>query len=114
MSRILNDRTSLDAALHDDTMVILVLSGSGGSAAEAVHNKALVEIIEPWRKTFLVENLALLSLDEANRWFGGKTEHYAVLGRAGKVVCQSGPTDDFMVAGRPSPIEIRYAFSAGE
>jgi hypothetical protein len=68
MAVINQDRGPLDDALQDPTTTLLILSGEQDSEAKAVDDLAEEGITEPWRKTFLLLDLSVLSETEKEKW----------------------------------------------
>jgi hypothetical protein len=118
-------RGPLDTSLRRIKDTLLVLSGSAETSAPAIHDSAVANITEPWRKTFWITDLDVLSTeeleDESIKLFarGGR---YAVLGRCtdaeGKqqrvVVLRGYHADLLDSGGAPDLVKIRRVFREGD
>jgi len=114
MALISQDRRPIDDALRDPTTTLLILSGGQDSDAKAVHDLAQVGITEPWRKTFLLLDLSVLSETEKEKWMNSENR-YAVYKTSSDKVAQQGPVSDFILSsGKPSILKIRSAFAKGD
>ena len=113
MTVIGTDRQELDAALEEDGTTLLLISDDPDPVAELVHDKAEA-VAKAWQHVFLIEDLALLKPAERRNWLE-EPGHFAVLGGRHKVVAVRGPLSDLMLpSGKPSGIEIRWAFNQGD
>lgn len=115
---ITNDMKELRAAIEEDDrkqFVALLLSGTEDSSAGQVHSFLEDKGLEPWRKYFLITDLAVLDERQRKDWFGGaNTDRYAVLKRTTKEVVLSGPILDLLDEdGQPDILKIRPAFGKG-
>jgi hypothetical protein len=114
MAVINQDRGPLDDALQDPTTTLLILSGEQDSEAKAVDDLAEEGITEPWRKTFLLLDLSVLSETEKEKWVSSE-DRYAVYKTSSDKVVQKGPASDFILpSGGPSILKIRRAFAQGD
>ncbi|MGQ0720398.1 MAG: hypothetical protein ACT4PE_02365 [Candidatus Eiseniibacteriota bacterium] len=115
MSVIAQSRATLDKALVDSKLTVLLLLGPRGGREQAIHDLAQSSVTEPWRRTFLVTAPTLLTAAEFTRWFKGSTGRYTVIGGTGRVVAASGACSQLLRAdGGPSIIRIRQAFVQGD
>ena len=115
MSFVRDDRTRMDAVLNDVTKSVLLLLGDLESDAKAIHDRAVETVSETWRRTFLITNRAVLTMDERHQWFLDAAERYAVVGGAERVVADRGTSKDLQTSkGHASAIEIRRAFARGD
>lgn len=107
------DRTKLDVALAEDGNTILLISDDPDPVAELVHDKA-EGVAKDWHRVFLLKSLAVLKPNERQTWFE-EEGHFAVVGGKHKVVAHRGPISTLMLpSGKPSGIEIRWAFNQGD
>jgi hypothetical protein len=114
MAVISQDRRLLDEALRDPTKTLLILSGGQDSEAKSVHDLAQEGITEPWRKTFLLLDLSVLSETEKEKWVSSENR-YAVYKTSSDTVAQEGAVSDFILpSGKPSILKIRSAFAKGD
>lgn len=122
MTKIDDDRAPLDKALANLKNTLLVLSGSEATAAAAIHDVAEANITEPWRKTFWVANLDLLTeaeLASEHAKLFARGGRYALIGRCkgedGKqqrtIVARGYHADLLDSGGEPDSIKIRRAFN---
>ena len=58
------DRKPLNTSLGQLKDTLLVLSGSEDTAAPAIHDSAEANVSEPWRKTFWITDLDVLTAEE--------------------------------------------------
>jgi hypothetical protein len=107
------DRTNLDAALAEDGTTLLLISDDPDPVAELVHDKA-EEVAKDWQRVFLLKSLAVLKPKERQTWFD-EEGHFAVVGGKDKVVAFRSPISALMLpSGKPSGVEIRWAFNQGD
>ena len=100
---------------HSERKDSNILLGDIDSDAKAIHDRAVQTVSETWRRTFLIANLAVLTMDERHRWFLDGTERYAVVGGAERVVADRGTSKDLLTSrGQASAIEIWRAFARGD
>ncbi len=111
-------RTRLDTALANPELTVLILSGPKESKAGTTHQAIASREWEPWRRYFLVTDLALLTDMEKAKWFGGdRTDRYAVVGGSNqpKAVGKKGPIRDLLRNnGALSTLKVRLAFAKGD
>jgi hypothetical protein len=113
MTVIDQDRSKLDEALAEEGTTILLISDDPDPVAELVHDKA-DEVAKEWQRTILVKDLAVLKPKEREVWFG-EEGYFAVVGGKKKVVAMRGPISNLMLpSGKPSGVEIRWAFNQGD
>jgi len=113
MTVIDQDRSKLDAALEEDGVTLLLISDDPDPVAELVHDKA-EDVAKEWQRAFLVKDLAVLKPKERETWFE-EEGHFAVVGGKKKVVALRGPISNLMLpSGKPSGVEIRWAFNQGD
>jgi hypothetical protein len=119
------DRGSLDTSLGRMKDTLLVLSGSADTSAPAIYASAKANVAEPWRKTFWIADLGVLStkeLEDENVKLFARGGRYAVIGRCtdadGKqhrvVVLRGYHADLLDSGGEPDAIKIRGAFREGD
>lgn len=115
MTVVAQSRTSLDKALADRKLTLLLIRGPRGGREQAIHDLAQSSVTEPWRRTFLLTDPTVLTASELTRWFNDSTGRYAVIGGDGRVVADRGDCGQFLRAdGDPSIIRIRQAFVRGD
>jgi len=110
---IVTSRKKLDVALASNGSTLLLISDEAGNDAENVHDKA-EQVAKAWQSVLLIRDLEILKPSELSLWFdeGG---HYAAIGGKEKVVALRGPLSDLLLSnGKPSGIEIRWAFAQGD
>lgn len=109
------DRARLDKALEKKGTTLFLILDDPALEAEAVHDKATeIAAGTPWWKVFLITDASLLTASEKKLWFQ-EPGHYAVVGGTERVVAIRGPVHDLiMSSGKPSAIEIRWAFNQGD
>ena len=113
MTVIAADRSKLDLALAEDGATLLLISDDPDPVAELIHDKAQ-EVAKDWQRVFLLKNLAILKPQERLLWFDTEG-HFAVVGGAHKVVAYRSPVSTLMLpSGKPSGVEIRWAFNQGD
>jgi hypothetical protein len=122
MTKIDDDRELLDRALANLKNTLLVLSGSDATAAGAIHDVAQASITEPWRKTFWIANLDLLTsaeLESESAKLFARGGRYALIGRCKgedgrqhRVIVARGYHADLLDSGgEPDSVKIRRAFN---
>ena len=113
MTVIDTDRSKLDAALAEDGTTLLLISDDPDPVAELVHDKA-EEVAKDWHRVFLLKDLAVLKPKERTTWFD-EEGHFAVVGGKNKVVAYRSAISALMLpSGKPSGVEIRWAFNQGD
>jgi hypothetical protein len=113
MTVIRTDRSLLDAALAEDGTTLLLISDDPDPVAELIHDKA-EEVAKAWQRVFLLTDLATLKPKERQLWFE-EEGHFAVVGGKAKVVAFRSPISALMLpSGKPSGVEIRWAFNQGD
>lgn len=113
MTVVHSNRSALDAVLAEKENTILLISDDPDPVAELVHDKA-EDVAKSWQRVILIKDLAVLTSAERNLWFED-AGFYAVVGGKSKVVAVRGPISVLMLpSGKPSGIEIRFAFSQGD
>ncbi|MCA8960222.1 MAG: hypothetical protein KDC38_06895 [Planctomycetes bacterium] len=116
------DPTALRDDLDDGRTTVLILAADSAVALTETPSYAIHELLasrtdlEPWRRFFLIPDLAVLTPQESWDWFENETAQYIVLG--GGVPKRAGPwgsVDDLLRRdGSPSILRIRRAFARGD
>lgn len=111
MAIIDQDRGPLDAALADPDSVLLLLVGDTASHAQALHDESLRMHDMPWRRVFLLRDVAVLTTAERARWVNSN-ERYAYHRVEGNVDGKRGATSELLrTDGKPSILRIRSGFA---
>ncbi|MSR62957.1 MAG: hypothetical protein EXS08_10985 [Planctomycetes bacterium] len=115
MTIVTNNRSRLDSALRKKGATLMLILDDPAREAEDVHDKAVeVGSNRPWWFVFLITDARLLSAQEKKLWFA-EPGYYAVVGGKDKVVAIRGPVHDLIMSdGKPSGVEIRWAFNQGD
>jgi len=126
MTIVKQSRTQLDKALGLPTGVnetvdplsraniVLLISGAEDSPSRDIHDKAVDKISEPWRKTFLITDLSILTPAERTKWVGSDGR-YAVYRVNGPKAGPRGNIADLQLnSGGPSIMKIKSAFRRGK
>ena len=106
MTRITDDTADLEAALEDDGLILLLLSGGAETDAEQVYEYITSEMeLEEWVRVFLVESLEAVGEERSEEWFDSEEERFCCIyndtGNATR-----GSVDQLLVDGEPDAKEI--------
>lgn len=106
MTRITDDPAELQAALEDDGLILLLLSGGADTDAEEVYEYISSEMeLEDWVRVFLVENLEIIGEEHSEEWFDSEEERFCCIYNDSGGSTR-GAVEQFYVDGEPDPIEI--------
>lgn len=108
---IKDDRTELDNAIKDIKITLLLLFGTN-TTAENIHKTASDSISEPWRKTFLIENISILSEKEKAEWY--KDDYSFTTLSKNKIVVEKNNIDLLCNSGNPSIRKIKSIFAKAD
>ncbi len=113
---IIDDRPKLRAALEDDETTILLLAPASGDIMKEIHDEAVEAVKpQPWRKTFLLKSLDILTADERDQWLPDATDYCVLGGDSPKTLGPAGGRNDLLLAdGTPSRLKIRGKFAEGD
>jgi len=106
MTRIIEDTAELDAALEDDGLVLLLLSGGAETDSEQIYDYISSEMeLEDWVRVFLLENLELVGEERAEEWFDSEEDRFCCISNDSGGMTR-GSVDQFFVDGEPDADEI--------
>lgn len=108
----ISDRAPLKTALEDIESTLLILR----PGLAEIHDEAIEAVRpQPWRMTFLLERMTILTPAERAEWLPDGTDFVVLGGEDPKIVGPQGTKEDLRLPdGTPSRLKIRGVFAKGD